>query len=269
MNSSPKKSLARKSTSKRSQRKASPYPIPQEISYIAEVNGTRTFFLTDDDYSRNWFYPRYENGKLHEPAVSRMLMKSLTPSSVFVDVGAHLGYFSMIAAQTASAVFAIEPQEFLIGRIHRNICANHYDNVHILYAAAGNEPGFVRMPKIGHAGAKVGGDEGSLVPMVRLDDYFNGERTPTHLKIDTEGFEYQVLEGATKILETRPVLYIELHDTMDQFGHTIDELHELIKGYGYQIRIGKHRKGDTLDEKTLDEIRVMTGGMICCEPLSK
>ena len=71
-------------------------------------------------------------------------------------------------------------QEALIGRIHRNVAANHLRNVHTIMAAAGDRTGFVTVPKSGtpSTGVKLAGS-GNLVPMIRLDDYFAAALTPT------------------------------------------------------------------------------------------
>nr|WP_281431863.1 FkbM family methyltransferase [Rhizobium setariae] len=222
--------------------------------------------MTDDDYSKGWFYPRYSKGRLHEPAASQLLLDNLTESSVFVDVGAHLGYFSMLAANKAHSVFAIEVLEFLIPRIHRNCVANHYDNVHTIYAAAGDAPGFITAPKIGGPTNKVGETgQNSLVPVIKLDDYFADVDGPMFLKIDTEGYEYQVLKGAAKILEKKPKLLIEVHKGMARFGFSRADMYDLLKGYGYSIYGLDHRRTEgNQREISIDEISQMNNTMIFC-----
>jgi len=242
------------------------YPDPDDISYIAEVGGVRAFFLADEPYSQGWFYPRYANGRLHEAALTQYMMKSLTPDSLFLDVGAHLGYFSVLAALRAGRVFTIEPQEFLIGRIHRNISANHLDNVTLIHAAAGEAPGFAGIPKVGTPGTRVGTSE-NLVPVIRLDEYFGGELMPTHVKIDTEGFEYQVLLGARKILETRPVLFIEVHEKMTNFGYDRKQLYTFLSDSGYRLLHLRHRKDEAAEiEVTVEQMMELSNSMVICEP---
>lgn len=242
------------------------YPAPETLSYIAEVAGQRSFFPTDDAYCRAWFYPRYAGGALHEPLASRFLAESLTPESVFVDVGAHIGYFSVIAAQRARAVFAIEPQEALIGRIHRNVAANHLRNVHTIMAAAGDRTGFVAVPKSGtpSTGVKLAGS-GNLVPMIRLDDYFTAALTPTHVKIDTEGFEFQVLKGMARILETRPLLLIEIHHDMDRYGAGVAEMLGFLQARGYELAPLRHR-AEAGAALSLETVLGAGNAMVLCRP---
>ena len=245
------------------------YPTAEHLTYIAAIDGTRIVYLTDDSYSRGWFYPRYSGGKLHEPGASRYLMSVLDTNSVFVDVGAHLGYFSMLAAAKAKQVFAIEALEFLVERIHRNALANHYTNVNTILAAAGEAPGFVPMPKVGGPSNAIGKNPtAGLVPMMRLDDYFTGEHTPTILKIDTEGYEMQVLLGAKEILKKKPYLLIEVHKTMTDFDYTPADLHKFLTSYGYRISQIPHRVDSTRTEHSLKEVRAddmrLINSMIVC-----
>lgn len=246
---------------------AEDYLRPEHISYIARVGSRRAFFLTQDRFSHDWFYGRGHPNKLHEPAVTLDLFQSLTSESVFVDVGASLGYFSIIAALRAKAVFAIEPQEFLIGRIHANAAANHLDNVTLIHAAAGAEPGFVNIPKVGTPRTHVG-ESDNRVLMIRLDDYFSGQWQPTHLKIDTEGFEYQVLQGAQKLLKARPILYIEFHQGMRRFGPGGEEMWDMLKDLGYQIHVVSHRvRSDEFIEIGRADLHQHEGKMLFCRPM--
>jgi FkbM family methyltransferase len=246
--------------------RAADYPAPTDLSYVAEVDGLRAFFLTDEPYSNSWFYPRYAGGKLHEPAATAEFVRSLRPGSVFVDVGAHLGFFSVLAGLRARRVFAVEPQEFLIGRIHRNVAANHLDNVALIHAAAGAAPGFARLPKTGDAATRPGMSD-NLVPVIRLDDYFSDEFRPTHLKIDVEGFELDVLRGAARILESRPLLLIELHEEIAAFGHEPADLWDLLAGAGYRIRRLAHRGAGSAPERIERAAMAEAGNaMLLCDP---
>ena len=245
---------------------AEDYPQPEHISYIARVGVRRAFFLTQDRYSHEWFYGRGHPNKLHEPTLTHTLFHSLSRKSVFVDVGANLGYFSIISAMRARAVFAIEPQEFLISRIHANAAANHMDNVTLIHAAAGAAPGFAHIPKVGTPGTRIG-ESDNRVLMIRLDDYFAGDWQPTHLKIDTEGFEYQVLLGAQKLLAARPVLYIEYHRNMREFGHGGEEMWDMLSDFGYRITAATHRVNtDEFVDIARADLHRHEGEMLFCQP---
>ena len=247
---------------------AEDYLRPDHISYLARIGDLRAFFLTQDRLSYNWFHGRNHPRALHEPVLTRALVDSLTRKSVFVDVGANIGYFSVIAALRARAVFAIEPQEAMIGRIHANVAANHLDNVTLIHAAAGAAPGFANIPKLGTPATRVGESE-NRVMMIRLDDYFTGEWQPSHIKIDTEGFEHHVLLGAQKLLAARPVLYVEYHRGMQEFGYSGEEMWDLLRDFGYRITVARHRaRRHEETEVTRDDLHLFEGQMMFCQPAS-
>lgn len=243
------------------------YPRDENISFIARARDTVSFFLTDDAYSHSWFYPRYAGEKLHEPVAVDLLLEHLDADSVFVDVGAHLGYFSVIAAAVASKVFAIEAQEMMISRIHRNVCANHLNNVHIMLAAAGSAPGFAEFAKSAGPGGGVHSGSGNLVPVVRLDDYFTDDLMPTLIKIDTEGYEMNVLRGCTNILKNKVKLIIEVHQKMREFGDNPFEFYDLLVQHGYTVRSVSHRReGADLTELSRDDVAALNNYMVFCDP---
>ena len=78
--------------------------------YSFQHDGATTNFVTNDPYSYGWFYPRYSNGKIHEPQATRIFIEELSQSKVVVDVGANLGWFTCIAgSQNRSAeIFSFE-----------------------------------------------------------------------------------------------------------------------------------------------------------------
>ena len=243
------------------------YPSEEHTSFIARVRDTVSFFLTDEAYSHDWFYPRYAGEKLHEPVAVELLVDNLTADSTFVDVGAHLGYFSIIAAQRAKRVFAIEAQEMMVSRIHRNACANHLRNVHTMLAAAGSEPGFAEFAKSAGPGGSVSSGSGNLVPVVRLDDYFTGDLMPSVIKIDTEGYEMNVLRGCTNILKKKVKLIIEVHQKMRDFGDDPYEFYDLLVHHGYKVRAVSHRREDAeLTELSREEVAALNNYMVFCDP---
>jgi len=95
------------------------------------------------------------------------------------------------------------------------------------------------------------------VKVSRLDEYEHLK--PTFLKIDVEGFEMQVLEGAKNILRKRPKLALELHtELLPRFGASVEDIFRLIGLEDYRVWIQKRddQQPEKFDIRTPIESRV-------------
>ncbi|MEO1102129.1 MAG: FkbM family methyltransferase [Pseudomonadota bacterium] len=237
--------------------------------FAVSIDGRTVRFDISSRGTRRFFLPRYENGKLHEEGATRYILSALGPDSVFLDVGANLGWFSMAAAGVARTVYAVEAQEKMVQTVRRNADLNGYGNVHPIAAAAGDRPGFVTMPAEGKPGTSVNAAEaGYQVPVIRLDDYFAGDVVPDVIKIDVEGFELNVLRGAAALLAHRPKVAIELHRSMADFGAKPRDIFELLSDAGYKVLAGAHRKTNVvLEDLGAGSLREdFNNTMVFCEP---
>jgi Protein-L-isoaspartate(D-aspartate) O-methyltransferase (PCMT) len=78
-----------------------------------------------------------------EPLVARYVRRALRPGDVFVDVGANIGYYTLLASQLVGAggrVFAVEASSSIFRRLEYNVAMNGCGNVCCLNAAAGDSP---------------------------------------------------------------------------------------------------------------------------------
>lgn len=131
----------------------------------------------------------------------------LRPGDLLVDVGANVGAFTILGAVAAGArVVAFEPVEEARGWLVRNVGLNLCgERVEVRAAAAGARLGKARMTVGRDAFNRVlrdgeaAPDRVAEVPVETLDLVL-GARVPTMVKIDVEGFEIEVLEGATRTL---------------------------------------------------------------------
>lgn len=144
--------------------------------------------------------------------------KFLHPGMVAIDVGANIGCFSIFMARRVApegAVIAIEPQRIIYQTLCANAAMNGITNIHAIHAAAGEEAGTIIVPAIDYAasgnfgGVELGShDNGEGVPLTAIDSL---PLPACHLiKIDVEGMEGRVLEGAKQTIEKhKPALYVE------------------------------------------------------------
>lgn len=156
--------------------------------------------------------------------------RKICTSDIVVDVGAHVGVFSIKAASQAKCVLAIEPCKFNFELLVKNIRANHADNVTAVNAAVFNYNGTVNLFMQGNSGMHSTvkrSREAIPVTAVKLDRLLEESRfgKVTFLKIDTEGAEKQVLEGASHtITRYRPYIVMEYHtpEDKDVISNTLD-----------------------------------------------
>jgi FkbM family methyltransferase len=131
-----------------------------------------------------------------------------------VDVGANIGIFSLyeVMRKHAEQVVAFEPSPDVFQRLAKNIEINGIKNIRAVNAAVGDEPGTLsfaegRMSVNG----RVTGTGPLKVPCVRLDDELRNVPSIDILKIDTEGYEIHVLQGASETLKKTERIVLELH----------------------------------------------------------
>jgi len=139
-----------------------------------------------------------------------------------VDVGANLGYYSLLASRLVGRegrVIAVEPNSENCRLLLSSLRLGEITNVELMPVACDTSAGWAYYSThVGSNGGLVDGADvlahpGVVVPTFRLDDIVTG---PVHfLKLDVEGAEGRVIRGATRILERdRPLVTTELKEEM-------------------------------------------------------
>lgn len=204
------------------------------------VNGTYLFATRGmTGATGNWYCG------LHEFEDMSFVMHSLRSGDLFVDVGANIGSYSILAARGGAEVIAIEPIPSTFQALRRNVVLNEFgDRIQALNIGLGKEAGELRFTAdrdtVNHVLA-----EGEIVekvvtvPIRRLDDVLDG-RVPVLMKIDVEGFETEVIAGAQKTLSS-PVLQaviMELNGSGARYGFNEQDLYQLM--FSFQFKAYKY-----------------------------
>lgn len=141
-----------------------------------------------------------------------LLFRELATSAVLVDVGANAGLFTLMAERKNKPVIAVEPHPATVKLLLRNLRRNNAQGVEVYPVALSSAPGV--MPLLGggegasleHGWGDIESNYQTLVPVLTLDGVlgrrFEGERL--FIKIDVEGHEHAVLEGAKETLARSP-----------------------------------------------------------------
>ncbi|MFL5331175.1 MAG: FkbM family methyltransferase [Gemmataceae bacterium] len=182
---------------------------------------------------------------LWERRITERVMKIARQGGTFVDVGANLGYYSLLwaAAHPENKGYAFEASPRVYPLFLRNLERNGFSNrVKTYQLAAGAQAG--QLPfEVGPADehgwgglAKTKTANTMLVDVVRVDEILN---EPIELlKIDVEGAEPWVLEGCTRLFERRlirQIIFEENKSRSKQLGLEPAKSRELLKQFGFQV----------------------------------
>lgn len=173
------------------------------------------YYLEDDKYVGQ----RIALGK-YEPYETELILRQVKKGDVVIDVGANIGYYTILLADKigpSGKVYAFEPDSKNFEILEKNIEINKLSNVILVKAALSSQKGVKKLYK----SAENYGDhrmfgkekkrENEEVKTVKLDDFLkNKEKKVDFLKIDTQGWEPAVFDGAKEIVEkNKPIIFFE------------------------------------------------------------
>lgn len=187
---------------------------------------------------------------MSEHAVVCAMERCLRPGMTVLDVGAHVGAYSLVAAKLvgpSGQVWAIEPQPELAEAIQRNAMLNGMTWLHVAVCALGVETGvaaFRAEPRTKGGGIVSAGAGTFEVPVATLDDFCARHARPAFIKLDAAGHELAVLQGGANILSAA-----DAPDLIVKFYHR-DELRRRYGIEGDEQRAWLVRRGYHLHEWT-------------------
>ena len=191
-----------------------------------------------------------------DPFLTRFIENRLKPGDVFVDVGAHVGYFTLLAARRVAGigtVLSIEPNPLALEQLRQNVERSGLRNVRIADTACGDTDHAVRlylhtesnssMASLSAVNAAAGAEVD--VKCTTLDSLCQQHQLARVdlVKIDVEGAELSVLRGMERILRgMRPVIVLELEPRLlNSFGATRESVHAFFAEYEYRVSpLGGH-----------------------------
>jgi FkbM family methyltransferase len=164
---------------------------------------------------------------IYEPGCTKLLRRFIREGSFGLDIGANLGYFTILMSRLAGEsgnILAFEAMPDTLEVLRQNVRLNNLRNVGVVAAAVCDRTGTVELlsrasqhftKTASVIGYRLDGPvHRTVVSALRLDEYFvSTDHMPDVIKIDVEGGELAVLNGATNLLKrARPTLIIEVHD---------------------------------------------------------
>lgn len=179
---------------------------------------------------------------LYEPHISKLAHGVLRPGDTAVDVGAHVGYFTLLFSSLvgpSGRIASFEPEPGNFQALSSNILKNSIQNVDAVNAGISSTTGTASLllsetNEGGHSISEDGTGSRIEIKTISLDDYFESKKISTCrlIKIDAEGHEASCLEGMKNILRNTIAEHIVL-EVGRQFPEKRKSIAKLLKEYGY------------------------------------
>jgi FkbM family methyltransferase len=192
----------------------------------------------------------------YEPATSDLFRRLLRPGMNVVDIGAHVGYFTLLAAKlvgTEGRVFAFEADPATYNVLRENIELNQYENIVASDKAISDHVGELKLfgshqrdgdgvSRWNRVYAADQAEQGTTIPAVTLDDFLDAHGDPAVdlLKMDIEGAEVLALRGMSRLLRRsqHPKLILEFYpDGLAAAGSEPLEMPRQLLELGYRISL--------------------------------
>lgn len=185
---------------------------------------------------------------------TKLFKDSVHKGMVVVDIGAHIGYYALLAAERVGkngAVFAFEPDESNYAFLIRNIEQNEYGNVTPVKKAVTSSTGKVKLFLDAHESGEhsIVGDKrrqkAVLVDSVALDDFLDKDYAVDVIKMDIEGAEMAALLGMNKVIARSPklVMFTELYPkALERAGFSPADYFNELQRHGFKIHLVDERR---------------------------
>jgi FkbM family methyltransferase len=233
---------------------------------------TITHHYTGDQMRIDSFRHRgyWYKGRRREQKTMEMFHALIKPGDIVFDVGAHVGYMTLYFLKLVGAggtVYAFEPAPPNLIYLSRNLCGR--PNAFLVEKGVGRTSGRLELYV-----DDLSGQNSSFIPnfdvlaqnaqaaglpptvervtadVVSLDDFAESEgAVPSFLKIDVEGLEYDVLCGASRLIEQkRPMMMVEVWPRLPNQ----ERLYRLLQGHGYAMFAESGEKLESADQLVMN-----------------
>ena len=186
-----------------------------ESQVLIELEKFKIYAMTDDTAVGQTII----STRSYEPHVTDAIVKHLKFGDVFLDLGANIGYFTMLAAsivKDAGKVISFEPNQYNRQLLYASIVENQFNNITVYPFAVSDSQQILRLMTSGSNGWVVELSDESVnyqfVQSVILDELLESEKQINVVKMDIEGHEPIALRGMAQIIKKhRPIIFTEFH----------------------------------------------------------
>lgn len=208
---------------------------------------------TTDHIQKSLFW--YGN---YEKNISLLWQRFVKTDSIVLDIGANIGYFSLLAAGLSikGQVYSFEPVAFIREQLLKNISLNQLLNIQVFPFCVSNENVLTTIfiadrTNIGMSGLRMPENFSGVsenIHSIIIDEWIEvaAIKKVNLIKIDIEGAEIKALEGMRIVLEKhRPVVFIEvIASLLAKFDNSVNDVYDFFYNYNYEAyeMIGKRIK---------------------------
>jgi FkbM family methyltransferase len=172
----------------------------------------------------------------YELETQRAIDRLISSGFVCYDLGASIGYLSLLMARKTRQVYSFEPAPHAAEQLRKHAAANDLNNIEIVPSPVSDCERIVEFALTDNAyGSSIVGSTSKWPTLklttITLDDFAVTHPLPNFIKMDVEGEEGRVFQGARRILrEKKPLICCELHSE-----EAAREVQEILTEYGYTI----------------------------------
>jgi FkbM family methyltransferase len=225
--------------------------------FIAQIPAIESSLFVDP----NTFFAQVYVEGVYEPGLVRYFKRILKPGMVCIDIGANVGFFTLLMAQRvlpSGTVTAFEAAPSTCDLLLRNVHLNRFSNVTVESLAVSDHCGTIDF-HVGPPGFDVYSSSGTIthssassqhfhtisIPSITLDDYLQKRDNPRVdiIKLDVEGCEFLAIKGMERTLESNPnlLLIIEFAEqTTRGFGYHPNEMANWLFEKGWKLFVIKY-----------------------------
>ncbi len=246
---------------------------------ILEIQGSKMFIdFKETNQGLRQTFQAYAMNRIHEATTTGIFRKILKPGHVFLDLGANIGYFSLLASKLVGdggKVFAFEPETKNFFYLKKNIEVNGYKNIFPFQKAVSNQNGITKLffceydsghhtinqcegvDVYSHGRPTV--NQATEIEMVKLDDFLADKTTHVDvIKMDIEGAEALAVDGLKGILtNNREIIFLMEFFPLfiEKMGSSPEALFKMLKEeLGFNIWVIGHDY--SMEDKREDLVKV-------------
>jgi len=184
-----------------------------------------------------------KDGGIYEPVETILINNLLKPDHVAIDIGAHIGYFTIMMAKLCKQVIAFEAEPRNAAILEQNIKSNNLTNVIRQCVAVGDHYGWIQLYLCNDNSGMhriypsvLCTDISISVPIIPLDSTYH---KIDFIKMDIEGSELGALKGMEALLKiNHPKMIMEFYPlAIEEYGASPREVYDFLKGLDYDIKL--------------------------------